>query len=500
MVGRRDARPEFPVQQVEGSLRVRDLIHRQAVKVQLAAVARVDPVADHDPVREDLPDSREVRVPQQDVAGAEQVLGIVPAGIGVRARQAAAAVAAPLRAAPAAVPVGELLALALGRPADALAAAREILAARPGPREASVAHQAAGIVLRDRGELGAATVELRRARALAAASGDLDREADVCATLGVTLVVAGRARAGLASLDWSVARSRGGAAGRVLMRRATAYYDLGRYEDAGADLTRALPLLRRSGDAVWEARALTWRAEVHRALGRSARAAADYARAERMFADTGQEVEYATARHNLGLVAAGSGDLPRALAYFDEARARFAAVGDVRADQILDRVAVLLAAGLAQEAFAEADAAAVGPDRAGNASKLAELLLAAATAALSARLPAEAQARAASARALFHAQRRPWWAARAEFVSVQARYAGGERGGRLLTQAQNVAARLEALGAEDAPRAHLLAGRLALDRSLGRSSRRGGTGWWLSPRPRRCGCGPAGRRRRSAAG
>jgi hypothetical protein len=43
----------------------------------------------------------------------------------------------------------ELLPLALSRPKDALTRARAVLAADPGPHDASVAHQTVGIVLRD---------------------------------------------------------------------------------------------------------------------------------------------------------------------------------------------------------------------------------------------------------------------------------------------------------------------------------------------------------------
>ena len=59
--------------------------------------------------------------------------------------------------------VDDLLPLALSRPHDALARARAVLAGRPGPYEASVAHQAAGIVLRDIGDVDAAVGELRGA-------------------------------------------------------------------------------------------------------------------------------------------------------------------------------------------------------------------------------------------------------------------------------------------------------------------------------------------------
>ncbi len=60
-----------------------------------------------------------------------------------------------------------LLLLALSRPREALARARRILAARPGPYEASVAHQTAGIVLRDIGDVDAGVRELRAALRLA---------------------------------------------------------------------------------------------------------------------------------------------------------------------------------------------------------------------------------------------------------------------------------------------------------------------------------------------
>src|ERR1700751_1393679 len=85
-----------------------------------------------------------------------------------------------------------LLALALSRPNDAVERARAVLADSAGPLDASVAHQAIGIVLREFGDIDAAAGELRTARRLASRSGSADREADVLATLGVALIFAGR--------------------------------------------------------------------------------------------------------------------------------------------------------------------------------------------------------------------------------------------------------------------------------------------------------------------
>ena len=356
-----------------------------------------------------------------------------------------------------------LLALAVSRPRDALAAARSFLAGGPGAYDASFAHHAIGIVLRDHGDLPGAITELRQGVRLARAAGIAEREVDVQATLGLTLAWTGRSRQGLAVLDRAVAAAHGGMAGRVLMRRANILSEMGRFSEAHQDLSRALSHLRRAGDTVWEARSLTHRAHVYLGLGLPWRARADFARAEELYATSGQDLEYAKARHNRGLVALSRGDLPRALTYFDEAGSRYGVLGETNPDLAIDRCTTLLAAGLAGEAVRETEAALRQiPPQGGIAFKKAELLFAAATAALAAGQPADAQLRAAQARRLFGAQGRDIWAARADLVLAQARYAAGERSARLFRLAGDVAARLDTFRADQAIQAHLLAGRLAL--------------------------------------
>jgi tetratricopeptide (TPR) repeat protein len=289
------------------------------------------------------------------------------------------------------------------------------------------------------------------------------------ATLGVTLAWTGRTEQGLAVLDQAVAASHGGPAGRVLMRRGSLLRDLGRFQEAHEDLSRALRYLRRAGDTMWEARSLTWRAEVFLGLGLPGRAAADFARAEELFATSGQEREYAIARHNLGLAALIRGDLPEALTYFDEAEKRFDALGENFPDLAIDRCSALLAAGLAEDAAAEADTALSQiPPEGGIAYKRAELLFAAATAALAAGNAATAGERARQARRLFRTQGRGVWEARADLVISEARYTAGERSASQFRSAERVAAHLDACRAGEAMRAHLLAGRLAL--SAGRAT------------------------------
>ena len=280
-----------------------------------------------------------------------------------------------------------LLALALARPRAALLAAGALLAEQPGPYQASFARHAIGIVLRDRGDMAEAVRQLQRAVALARSSGDAERETDVQATLGVTLAWMGRTRSGLALLDQAVGASRGVAAGRVLMRRAQVRKELGRFAEAQDDLSRALPVFRRAGDTVWEARSLNWRAEVLLALGQPRRAAADYRRAEELFAVTGQDLEYAKARHNRGVVAMFTGRAARGARLSGRGEPPVRRPGRAQSRSGFRPVLRAAGAGLATEAASETDAALarIAPGG-GIAYKRAELLYAAATAALAAGL------------------------------------------------------------------------------------------------------------------
>ncbi|UJA11717.1 CHAT domain-containing protein [Streptomyces collinus] len=363
----------------------------------------------------------------------------------------------------------ELLPMVFADPGEARARADLVLHTDPSPLHASVAHQVIGIWQRDFGDLRIALRHLRRARDLAARAESAEREADVLATLGVALVHAGRTRQGLASFEQGVARGSGHTRARVLYRRAYVWWVLGRHREALEDVRRALPVLRQVRDDIWTARALTLRATVHLALGAVDRAVADFTAAERLWETTGQEHDKADAVESRGLAAFRSGDIPVALRLLDEAEERYAKLGTPTFMLSIRRCEVLMAAGLAPEALAEADTAIALLDRIGGQStRKAELLLAAARAARSAGDPDTAIARAADAVRLFAAQRRAWWAAHARLVLIEARAAAGNRSGRLVADAAAVAERLASFGSPAAPEASLLAGRIAL--ALGRTA------------------------------
>lgn len=358
--------------------------------------------------------------------------------------------------------MADLLALALSRPPQALLAARAVLAGRPDPSAASAAHQTVGIVLRDSGDTTEALRAFRRALAFARTAGRADREADVMASLGVALALAGRTKPGLEALTGAVGLVRGAARGRALMRRGAVLVVLGQHVEAIADLTAAIAAL--GADRLWRARALGARGLASLAVGDVTRADIDLIRAEVLFAEVGQEWESAHTVHNRGLVAFGSGDLPQALRLLGAAGRRFVDIGVPIPDIVIDRGAVLLSAGLPREALDELEAALrdVVPGRV-QAVKLAELLLATATAALAAGDPVAARQRAEDAARRFARQQRDWWAARAGHVALCARHTAGERGRRLLHAASESALRLDELRSDEAPAAHLIAGRIASD-------------------------------------
>jgi tetratricopeptide (TPR) repeat protein len=357
----------------------------------------------------------------------------------------------------------DLLPMVFAAPNDALAGAEGVLGTDPPPLHASVAHQVIGIWQRDFGDLRIALRHLRRARDLAARADSPEREADVLATLGVALVHAGRTRQGLEAFERGVARGVGHTRARVLYRRAYAWWVLGHHREALDDVRRAIPVLRQADDVIWTARALTLRATVHLALGSVDRADADFAAAERLWETTGQEHDKADAVESRGLAAFRAGDIPAALRLFDEAEERYAKLGTPTLMLSIRRCDVLMAAGLAPEALAEADAAIRVLDSIGGQStRKAELLLAAARAARLADDPHTAMARAAVAEKLFAAQRRTWWETHARLVAIEARFTAGRSTGRLVADAAEVARRLTSLGSPSAPEASLLAGRIAL--------------------------------------
>ncbi len=213
----------------------------------------------------------------------------------------------------------KLLALAIADPSRAEALADRIVSEHTDAWTLSVARHARGIVLRDRGLLEPARVELRQAVRLAHRCGDVDRESDVRATLGSVLALAGRTAAGLEQFDRAVASVADPVvAAKILVRRShVRYLLLGQPRDALGDLVLALPTFRAAGERVWEARTLNLMGLSHLALGQADRAADAVEDAERIYGEEGQLVESVVTLHNRGVIAFCQGNLPLALRLYD---------------------------------------------------------------------------------------------------------------------------------------------------------------------------------------
>ncbi|HUD38800.1 MAG TPA: CHAT domain-containing protein [Streptosporangiaceae bacterium] len=346
-----------------------------------------------------------------------------------------------------------------------------MLSAEPDPYDASVAHQAAAIVLREFDDVEAAVRELGAALSFARRTGSPQRIADVLASRGVALVYSGRTAGGLAAFDEALTVASGALAGRILARRGMAFIALGRYPAAMADLRQAVTVLRRAGDDLWTARAVSARGVVHLALGSTSRADADLAAAEELFATTNQQLELVYTIHNRAFCAYSVGDLPAALAYFDDAATRYRQLNVFVPALSLDRCAVLLAAGLTADALIEANTAVQAIEQGGGqATAKAELLLMAASCALATGSPRTAMIGARLALRLFRSQQRDWWQARAGAVLCQAKYADGQVSVGLLHESERAVAALDAAGSRETALAHLLAGRVAADLRRGREA------------------------------
>ena len=200
-------------------------------------------------------------------------------------------------------------------------------------------------------------------------------------------------------------------------------------------------------------------------MGDIERADRDYARVEALWVACGQQTEYAYARHERAVAAHARGDLPTALAHLDHAQGLLDRLGIFSADLFVNKCTVLLAAGLAQDALREVNAAVTRIERdRGSTAGRAELLYSSAVAAAATGNFSLAQDRSTEGLRLFRRQQRPWWAARAEMVLLLCRFAEGDRSAALLQAARRVTARLDELDAARAVEAHLLTGRLALAR------------------------------------
>jgi CHAT domain-containing protein len=355
----------------------------------------------------------------------------------------------------------ELLRTLFADPARAKVRAEAMLAATDDPVVASLARQVVGIVLRDRGETAASLVELRTAVRLARRSGDAERVADAQATLGASLATAGRTREGLVHLDRAAAGLRGVPLATVLVRRAwVSSVLLGRFDDSVVDLRRARRVFAGADDPVWEARALNLEGYARAGLGDLAGAGRAFERSAVLADRLGHGIDLAVTVHNRGWLAFLGGDLPLTFARYAEAAARFDALGMTSPELVVDRCYAYLAAGLADDAVTVVEDALAS--RPVQPRERADLLVAAAEAALAAADLPRAVAEADEAARMLRRQDRHVRRLRAELMAVWARAEAGLPPGPLLRRAERMVESSRTEQVPELPQALLLGARIAL--------------------------------------
>src|SRR5215470_16506856 len=310
--------------------------------------------------------------------------------------------------------VGSNPRLALEHADAAVAAARSAHDAAAG----AIGHRAAGLALRELGDVVAAETRSRLAVRLAAGVPVVQAEARM--SLAFVLLERGRTRAALAQADRAALALRGLPAARLATQRALILLRTGRLDQAIAAFGQVVPLLRRGGDELWEARALNNRGLLHTFRGEWTAALADLSRARDLYTALGQEKVAAEAEWNLGFVAARLGDAPTALGHYDRAEPVLLRHGVPSLSFLLGRCELLLTVGLTAEALEHANRVVEGMRTTGRAADLAEGQLMLARATLGADQPERAMSEANTAEAAFVRQDRAGWVLLARFVGLRA--------------------------------------------------------------------------------
>src|SRR5947208_2565261 len=203
------------------------------------------------------------------------------------------------------------------------------------PAAESQALRAQGRALRELSRLEEATEALRRSVRRAEAGGAAFAAGEARMSLAFVLLERGQTRQALAQAERAADGLRGVPAAHVVMQRGLLYQHCGRTTEALECYRRALPVLRRAGDTLHEARVLNNRGVLYLQAGRLAEAEADVSRAAELYAGLGQDLAAADSEWNLGLIAARRGDIPAALRRYEEADATYQRVGSPEPDSLV---------------------------------------------------------------------------------------------------------------------------------------------------------------------
>ena len=332
-------------------------------------------------------------------------------------------------------------------PLKARLAALVVLADRSlGAEAASVAERTVGLVERETGRLSEAGRRFRRAIAIADAGGLAIRSVQARMSLALVLLQGGDPELALAELDRATEDAPRDMRGQLYAQRALIHIRVGRFDEALEDSRRALPLVRRAGDRLTEARVLSNRGILHAYRNELGLAETDLNKALALYRALQSEIAAAQVLHNLGYVSALKGDVPTALRRYDEAARPFAEQGLAAPTLSIDRAELLLSARLLPEARQQIEIGVAALEAAEVSLDLAEARLLLSQIALVEGDLVVAAAAARSARRQLQRQGRPRWAVLARFLEAQARWAGGQPQDRISAEAATLADALHEQG------------------------------------------------------
>lgn len=285
----------------------------------------------------------------------------------------------------------------------------------------STARRAHGVAAMQQQHFSVAVAQLHKAVEAAKAAGNSLLSSEAHMSLASALVLRGSPEAAYEAIEIALTQLQGPAAARARVQRAAISQELGRFDAALEDLRQALPVLRRTGDAEWETRALSNRSLMLVNRRQFADAEADLHRAHVLCATHGLRLAGAIAEQNLGCLRADSGDVPKALTHLNQAEEQFRDLGLDFGSLLIDKATVLLSVRLIAEAR-QAAAAAVATMRAQKRKiNLPEAQLMLSSAALLQWDWETAQASAQAAARGFRQLGRSQQLALARFAQIQAR-------------------------------------------------------------------------------
>lgn len=221
----------------------------------------------------------------------------------------------------------------------------------------SLAERALGVAAFQLRSMDSSVAHLRASVSAAERAGSRRLVGEARMSLAATLGLSGSPARAAKEIASALGDLDGVAAARARVQRAAILQALGHHEEALSDLRHSLPVLRRAGDAEWEARGRSNRSLLHLARRSFAAAEADLVTARRLCTENGLHLAAAYAEQNLGCLQASRGDVVAALSSFDAAESSYRQLGLEVGSLLVDRSELLLSVRLVDEARSTAESA-----------------------------------------------------------------------------------------------------------------------------------------------